>query len=1149
MKHKLLTKLFCYSTSAKSSSVLSMFIMWGLGGIFWGFSFGCFSLSAQSADQNYTVTTVPKIAVSNPSSLTDANSLSTIQYFDGLGRPIETVQKVITPNGKDLVNFTEYDAVGREYKHWLSITSINTGAFVPQATFAANGSGLYNSDVNPFAITEYEPSPLNRVTGQYGAGASWYAGKRNDSILYQTNIASEAAIVHYFVNTSNQLTRDLNNYTANNLYKTQTIDEDGKIVIEYKDKLGHVVMKQSSTDAVKTYYVYNDLGQLAYVLPPIAADSLPSTVTIKDDNGVLQRYAYLYKYDESGNNILKRLPGCDTISMVYDKADRLILSQDGNQRVINSHKPYKQWTVIKYDVFGRVLYTATINRDIQSSEKTLIKNSVITENFDGGTGFYNTGYTCTSFSGELKPLMVNYYDSYTFRKLQTQLADTTKLRYATLSGYDAQYTNAKGLLTGTRTYILDNTGNYLANALYYDDKGRIVQCRGSNQLGGYDIVYNHFDFIGKVRRTHKEHILSGQTVGINEGYSFAYDNAERLTKTMYGLNTKDSVLLSRQTYDELGRLQYNYRHNNTDTIAYTYNIRNWTTTIKSGAFKEELFYNTSNLCSSITPCFNGNIAASTWTYNGIKKGYVYTYDQLNRLTLATGYQTSGCYFYAPNNREQFDYDKHGNTVRLWRERDYTCMDFLQMSYSGNQVKSIYDGGTQQNLSNVKEYINNANLSTEFIYDNNGNMTTDLDRKIVSIRYNILNLPDTIQFSSGNQIINRYAADGRKLGTEYFTKLIPVTIPINKDTTWTYSSGLVNQSGTVYIDNKEYSTLNGNPALTALQRIYNAEGYADTITATIPNYKYYRRDHLGNNREVWVANTKKTLQRTQYYPSGLPWASNTGDNPGQQERKYNGKEFVEMHGYDTYDYGARGYYPAMGRFTSLDPMAEKYYSISPYVYCAGNPVNSIDPDGRDWYQSSNGNSVIWQKGSDGMEGYKDIGTSWNQKIDDKTTITWDNNDKAVSMTETVLKPEDFSSQMESDGSGKKDGEDGNCFVESGKMVAKSGAKSEDSPKKGIEDPKKELDYIASQADQGHSTRLHVDRNNDGKGDHWVAVSSVTTDLNTNSVTSVGFFDPATRYPNKGTNNSFTIGQNKSLRGTSSYNTKLRYHVVETRKNKK
>jgi RHS repeat-associated protein len=103
--------------------------------------------------------------------------------------------------------------------------------------------------------------------------------------------------------------------------------------------------------------------------------------------------------------------------------------------------------------------------------------------------------------------------------------------------------------------------------------------------------------------------------------------------------------------------------------------------------------------------------------------------------------------------------------------------------------------------------------------------------------------------------------------------------------------------------------------------------------------------LGDNREVWHANTNKTVQRTQYYPSGLPWASNTGDSASLQERKCNGKEFVEMSGYDTYDYGARGYYPAIGRFTSVDPMAENHPEISPYAYCLNNPVNMIDPDGR------------------------------------------------------------------------------------------------------------------------------------------------------------------------------------------------------------
>jgi RHS repeat-associated protein len=78
---------------------------------------------------------------------------------------------------------------------------------------------------------------------------------------------------------------------------------------------------------------------------------------------------------------------------------------------------------------------------------------------------------------------------------------------------------------------------------------------------------------------------------------------------------------------------------------------------------------------------------------------------------------------------------------------------------------------------------------------------------------------------------------------------------------------------------------------------------------------------------------------------LPWATSSNDNPGLQPYKYNGKEFVEMHGYDKYDYGARGMYPAIMRFTTLDPLAEKYYSISPYAYCGDNPVNRIDPDGR------------------------------------------------------------------------------------------------------------------------------------------------------------------------------------------------------------
>ena len=94
-----------------------------------------------------------------------------------------------------------------------------------------------------------------------------------------------------------------------------------------------------------------------------------------------------------------------------------------------------------------------------------------------------------------------------------------------------------------------------------------------------------------------------------------------------------------------------------------------------------------------------------------------------------------------------------------------------------------------------------------------------------------------------------------------------------------------------------------------------------------------------------------LQRTQYYPSGLPWNLCTETN--FYPYRYNGKEFVEMHGLDEYDSQARWYYPAIMRTTTMDPLCEEYPDISPYAWCGNNPVKYVDPDGESTHTNEDG----------------------------------------------------------------------------------------------------------------------------------------------------------------------------------------------------
>jgi len=239
---------------------------------------------------------------------------------------------------------------------------------------------------------------------------------------------------------------------------------------------------------------------------------------------------------------------------------------------------------------------------------------------------------------------------------------------------------------------------------------------------------------------------------------------------------------------------------------------------------------------------------------------------------------------------------------------------------------------------------------EYTYDANGYLTRDSHKKIAKIQYNILNLPSALQFIQGHTTEYLYDASGVKRRVKQITAVPDMFVsmgtirPVSND-----SIKEINQ--TDYCGNMIYG--NGT-----LSRILVDGGYI-TMSGTTPTYHYYIQDHLGNNRIVF--NQSGTIEQTNhYYPFGMTFGE--GVNNSANRYKYNDKELDRMHGLDLYDYNAR-MQDGM-RFTTMDPLAESTPNISPYAYCFNNPVNAVDPDGRDSYL------LVWFS-KDGETGHSGI----------------------------------------------------------------------------------------------------------------------------------------------------------------------------------
>ena len=257
------------------------------------------------------------------------------------------------------------------------------------------------------------------------------------------------------------------------------------------------------------------------------------------------------------------------------------------------------------------------------------------------------------------------------------------------------------------------------------------------------------------------------------------------------------------------------------------------------------------------------------------------------------------------------------------------MSYNEQDYSILNTLSRIAGDISYGMLNDKSYGLIDDLTIQY----NGNQRKNIPLKVWS--------------DDGKNIIEYvYAADGRKLRIRYSKKSGSVTV---RD----FRGGL--------------EVVNGDIDRINFQGGFYSYDWIDDYYSR----NYYIQDYQGNIRMTESSDdwggivSEYTASVTDYYPYGNP-------HRGGSDYKYSGKYLDRTYGLDLYDFEARRFDAIVPVFDKPDDHATSYYSISPYVYCAGDPVNLVDPTGCDWYKNDSTGNYTWFAEKKDREGYTYVG---------------------------------------------------------------------------------------------------------------------------------------------------------------------------------
>jgi len=873
-------------------------------------------------------------AVANANS--NLTTITNKQFFDGLGRSIQTIKEDQGPTSNDdIIIKVSYDKQGRlQYQYEPKAAPGNNGAF-------------YTSAITDYSTTAYEASPLNRPTSQ--THTAWN---------YPTTTT-------YGANTTS-----INGYDPDELFKQTIIDADSKETITYTDTRGRTIATQMAgsggSNPLTTLYNYDDKDRPIKIIPP---GSTAGTTGLN------------FTYTYYGNDLVKfkKVPDVDSVEYRYNNRDLLISYQDG---FLKDRSNYK-WINTQYDDYGHAIKTGFGNAitNNQSGIPSIIATNILTE-----STYYTSGNHIDklekSYTRELKSdgsLGLTLESNFTYDdcgRLQIHKAHTL-LSTATVDDRMHSYT-----YDGADNITIDSAKVQAFNAWTYADltqtidfAGRLLETKhrfqnGTN-LGTKSIAkqtYNEKGLIDKLEVGYKS--ASGYLETSNytykgnqwlesmDGSLFDYTLYYNSTPLTAGQNTKNGNI-SEIKWGVLGGEEY--------AFGYTYDIYNrlensYSKSITGGATNEyQTYYELDDRGNFINIQRRGLYPNGNTLTAGLIDDLDFTpVPGTNKIKTVEDNASSLLKPYgAKGSTEEFAYDSNGNVTKE----------------PTKGIDSIY--WNHLNLPRKIEFSNGGII--DFTYDADGNQLRKEVKQGSSVledRYYIGGAE--YKDSQLVQVMHPYGRIARENACDQ-NQHIPGQLAT--DDTY-FGDHIISDASVVPTGTTEFkaaqSVIMNEEFVVASGKVY--EAHIEDCEEGEWVYEYSLKDHLGNSRIIFSdrdnlgsISADEIIEQSHTYPYSQ---SLTGSWNNTLKHDYNYKVLgSERHvdfGADIDMHAFRGRFLDHPVWLSPEPLAEEFSSYSSYAINGLNPISNIDPLGLNWYTNNETGKTTWFEGSDEKEGYTDQG---------------------------------------------------------------------------------------------------------------------------------------------------------------------------------